>query len=343
MTLLARPAIDLLMKARFLRWLLFLELLGFILPSPVQAAAATNRIAGTVMEVRGGTPDVTLILCDQNSGLPVTANTFQPFTESRPLNFPPQLATTLSGARGSFAFTNVPPGEYRIVAQKWTGPFKGIFELHGGVIQLFGVADHIRVPSPEAETLSLSPPGDSVLVLDLAMPNNGTLMVLSTKPLLADPILGFHAPGTNFLSHAIGLNVMPYGRTTVVGLPKDTIHAWFFVNDNSPGFAADTYEMREPYLRAPQISFVAGWSDGRHDPPERLKTLSVLLSQHGVTPYSLLGMDKELPMAKQLAQLQKFYGELDRRVALPNGDFATMSDLIALISYEQLKKGLQSK
>ena len=181
-------------------------------------AAEGHRIAGIAQEVSSGTADVTVILCDQKTGQPVLADTFLPFVQGK-FEFPPKLATTQTGRRGEFVFTNVPPGEYRLVAQKWTGPFQGIFEVHGAVIQLFGTADHVRVPSAEAEQLSLAPPGNGIAMFNLEMPNQGTLLVLSSQPMLADPILGFHAPGTNFLNHVVAVNVMPYGRTTVVGLP----------------------------------------------------------------------------------------------------------------------------
>jgi hypothetical protein len=306
------------------------------------AEGGTTRIAGTVEEIRSGTPDVTVILCDQATGLPVAPDSFRPFNESK-LKFPVKVVTTQTDRRGNFVFTNVPPGEYRVVAQKWTGPFKGIFEVHGTVIQLFGTADHIRVPSDGAEKVWLRPGGDGVVTFDLETSNDGNLMVVSAQPLLADPILGFHAPGSNFLSHAIAVNVMPSGRTTMVGVPPGTFHAWFFANDNSPGFAAETFVMDKAFVRVPKIPFVAGWSDGRHDPPARLKELSNRLSMVNLTARGLLGIDENLSIQQQFAKAQGFLGELARVVSLPDGEATTVGDLVAIIGYENLKAGRRGK
>src|SRR4029079_14963620 len=99
---------------------------------------ATNRIAGLVMEIRSGTPDVVVILCDQRTGIPISAETRLPLPVSARLSsFPPPLLTATSSPSGQFVFDRLPAGEYRVVAQKWTGPVKGVLELNGTVIQLF--------------------------------------------------------------------------------------------------------------------------------------------------------------------------------------------------------------
>src|ERR1041385_1487699 len=183
----------------------------FAAEPPPPSSDATNRIAGTVLETPAGSPEVIVILCDQRTGIPISAETRRPFLESTNRSFPPPLLTTNSGPRGQFAFDHLPAGDYRVVAQKWTGPFKGVFEVHGTVIQLFGTADNLHVPSPEAEQVTLRPPGDAVLVFDQQVGNEGTFLMLSTRPPIADPILGWHSLGGDFLNHIIGVNVMPYG------------------------------------------------------------------------------------------------------------------------------------
>ncbi|HUS37588.1 MAG TPA: carboxypeptidase-like regulatory domain-containing protein [Verrucomicrobiae bacterium] len=304
----------------------------------VFGAEAGHRIGGVTMEARAGTPDVTVILCDQKSGQPVLAESFLPFLQSK-LSFPPKLATTQSGPRGEFVFTNVPPGEYRVVAQKWTGPFKGLFAVHGAVVHLFGTAEHVRAPSAEAEGISLSPAGNGIVTFEVEAENEGTLFVLSSQGMAADAILGFHALGTNFLNHALAVNVMPYGRTTVVGLPQGTFHAWFFANDNSPGFASETFTLGGDFLRAPKTRFIAGWSDGRKDPPARLKELADRLTAAGLRPATLLGIDESAPMGEQQARLRSFWTELGRMIEVGGGEKVAVGDLAAIIGYENLKKG----
>jgi hypothetical protein len=288
------------------------------------------------MEASSGTPDVVVVLCDAASGIPVDNRTFAPFTSAPKKQFPPNLVVTLSGPRGTFSFTNVPPGEYRLVAQKWAGPYKGVFEVHGGVVQLFGTADNIRVPSAEAKKVVLRPPGDGILALDMRVPNSGTLVVLSTQPLSADPILGFSAPGTNFFSHTLGWNVMPYGRTTFVGLPQTKLHTWFFANDNSPGFTAEVYDVESGFLRAPAIPFVAGWSDGRKEPPPRLQELADRLKKLGRSPQAVLGVDETLPLRDQYERVALYRENPSHTVMLSNGETIPGGDLVALMLYEQL-------
>ena len=61
---------------------------------------------------------------------------------------PVEMAITLTDNKGRFRFENVPEGKYRLMAQKWIGPYKGAFEVHGTVIQLLGFADDVVVPRP---------------------------------------------------------------------------------------------------------------------------------------------------------------------------------------------------
>ena len=97
---------------------------------------------------------------------------------------------------------------------------------------------------------------------------------------------------------------MPYGRTTVVGLPRTDIHTWLFANDNSPGFTAEVYALESGFLRAPPIPFIAGWSNGRKEPPPRLQELAERLTEMGSSPQSLLGVDETLPFRRQFEALR---------------------------------------
>jgi hypothetical protein len=215
--------------------------------------------------------------------------------------------------------------------------------VHGAVVHLFGTAEHVRVPSAEAERLSLAPAGNGIVTFEVEAENEGTLFVLSSQAMEADPILGFHALGTTFLNHALAINVMPYGRTTVVGLPQGTFHAWFFANDNSPGFASETFALSGDFLRVPKTRFIAGWSDGRKDPPARLKELSDRLAAAGLRPAKLLGIDESEPMGKQQARLRSFLTELGRTIEVGGGEKVAVGDLVAILSYENLKNGGRKK
>lgn len=307
-----------------------------------EPAEVGGRIAGTVMEIRTGTHDVVVILCDQQTGLPLSQQKLRPFTEGARSGGMPKLATAITDQRGRFAFEGLPPGEYRLVAQKWVGPFKGMFEIHGTVIQLFGSAGQIRVPSTEAERVVLTPLGDGVLHLDQDVPNSETLLVLSTGAPAGDPILGFYGLGKAFLRNMIGTNRMPYGRTTVIGVPREEVHAFFFAADSAPGFAVQKFRVRG-FERPQRVPFVASWSDGRHEPPAKIRRTMEVMKKHGLRAAELLGVDSNLsPQQRHEAHL-RLADQLDRKVELPDGHAATVGDLMAAESYAALQAELERR
>lgn len=309
-------------------------------PATSRALAPAPQIAGIAMEVRSGTPDVVVALFDQQTGLPISARTRRPIFNGKPseaqsaknMEDAVNILTATTDARGGFAFSNLPSGRYRLVAQKWIGPFKGLFELQGSVIQLFGSAENVQIPSQKALHVVLTPPGRGVLQLDQDAPNDGTLLLLSAAPPEYDPILGFHCLGQPFLKNLMGMNRMPSGRTTIIGLPPGPVHAFFFAADNSPGYATQTYtpQLASP---APKIPFVAGWSDGRHDPPEDLKKLMEQMEKENIYLEKLLGLttkDGKPDRAALAAQ------PLDRRFMLPDGSSHRLGDLLAADAYRRL-------
>ena len=99
-----------------------------------------HTIFGIVQELRSGTADVPVCLCDGETGLPLLEETYQliDFGKSDPDGLADKTAIAVTNKNGEFSFENVPDGKYRLLAQKWFGPYKGIFELHGTVIQLMG-------------------------------------------------------------------------------------------------------------------------------------------------------------------------------------------------------------
>lgn len=305
--------------------------------TPAEPAEAGGRIAGTVMEIRSGTPDVVVVLCDQQTGIPLSADRFRPITEGERSGGLQKLATAVTDRRGKFAFEGLPAGEYRLVAQKWVGPFKGMFEVHGTVIQLFGSAGQIRVPSPQAEKVVLQPPGDGVLQMDQDVPNSETLLLLSTEPPARDPILGFHALGKGFLRNMIGANRMPYGRTTVVGVPREKIHIFFFAADSAPGFAVQTCQVRG-FQRLQRVPFVASWSDGRHEPPAKIRRTMELIKKHDLRVDKLLGLTRDLSQQQREKAWTELMDRLDRTVELPEGHKATVGNVLAADAYAKLQE-----
>ena len=300
---------------------------------------------GSVVSIRGqvGRPGIegaTIFLCDAKSGLPLDQKTHQQVTRT---NFGEFLCAR-SDAGGRFCFTNIPPGSYRLLAQSFrdsepaekrqryvpTIPPADSVELHG-------TAENVQVPAPSATNALILPLGKGVITFDQKFPNDGGYLLLSTRPVSGDAILGFLAWNGDFLRHLIGVGCNPRGRALrISGLPERDIQAVIFANDNSPGFGASFYAtLPETPERMP---IVAGWSDGHHEPPPRIRQIMDVLEANHTTAGELLNLrrPRATNFSDQLQELAHALGPLDRVVLLPNGDKATVADVYACIGYKQL-------
>lgn len=303
-----------------------------------------GTISGMVMELQSGTPDVIVCLCEGHSGMPLSINTFKPIIwNTGPIENPAgEMAIRITDSQGLFSFENVPDGQYRLIAQKWIGPYKDIFEIHGTIIQLLGSADDVRIPSTEGKEsvqIAISPPGQGIIQFDQKVGNNETFMFLSKAQPEFDPILGFYAPGKSFWKELIGFNRMPLGKSTVSGTPPESVYAFFVAADNKPGFTwIEVKPAPSGFVRVPAEPFVAGWSNGRKSPPENLRELMSFLEKNNLSADDLL----ELPELSRdtHSQYQKrindLMDDLSRTVDLPEGRNTRIGDLLAVIKYRQL-------
>jgi len=323
-----------------------------LLLTPVHAWSAepakntTHTITGIVMELRSGTSDVPVCLCDGVTGLPLARDSYQPIEwgKAQPGDAAKKMAIVVTDNKGQFRFEKVPNGKYRLVAQKWIGPYQGVFEEHGTVIQLMGSVDDVVVPRPTdyyKARVVLVPPGNRIVQFDQDVGNSDTFMFLSTSPPEFDPILGLNAMGTSFHQRLIGVNRMPLGKTTVIGAPDNPFYAFFFAPDNSPGFAAINVPASQSGLvRLSAEPFVAGWSDGRKSPPPRLAELMKFLDEHSLTTQDLLDIPQLSNATSQVyrARMQELTKELSRNVDLPESKSARVGDLLAVESFRRLNR-----
>jgi hypothetical protein len=304
--------------------------------------AAQSASAGSITGQVGqpGISGATIFLCDAKSGLPLDQKTHQQFTKTNLGEF----LCARSDAAGRFCFTNLLPGSYRLLAQSFrdsepapkrqryvsTIPPTDSVELHG-------TAENVQVPSPSATNALILPLGEGVITFDQEFPNDGGYLLLSTRPVSGDAILGFLGWNEDFLSHLIGVGCNPAGRTLrVSGLPERNIQAVIFANDNSPGFGATFYAtLPETPQRMP---IVAGWSDGQHEPPRRIRHIMDVLETYNTTAGEFLKIStrRAANFADSLQELARALGPLDRVVVLPNGDPATVADVYACIGYQHL-------
>ena len=331
-----------------------LVVFGFLLV-PGQAAEPvgdqTHTISGMVHEFGGRAAGVSVCLCDSKTGLPVAKDGFQPieWRKWRPSSEQNDLAIVLSDAKGNFVFENVPEGKYRLIGQKWNAPFENVFAKHGSVIQLFGSEDDVVVPrptDPRESWLGLRPPGEGIIQFDQEVDNDETFLFLSSSPPEFDPVLGLDCMGDSFFLNLLGVNRMPSGRTTVIGAPDQPLYAFFFAGDNSPGYAAVTVPASQGGLvRVPPEQFIAGWSNGRKDPPPKLAELTQFLESKSLTASGFLELPKlsHATFDEYFARMNELRQQFHREIELPEGRTTRVADLIAVMSYERLQRAAEKR
>lgn len=314
----------------------------------------TEILTGKVLDAQGKpVAGAVVILCDQKSGVPVYKKTYRPFTdEFLKGNQAMNIACAISGEKGEFTLENIPAGEYKLVAQSWKNAeqFKGIFEKNGKEIVLHGIAEHVKVSADSSPDVVLRPLGTGILMIDQDVPNDEVLLVISTSPTRADPILGFAGWSGAFMQNMIGGNRMLKGETIIHGLPKGKIYLAMFASDSIPGWTDGQIEIIPDTMTALEyIPFVNSWSNSRHDPPEHLVPVFEELKQLSPEKRTFLSdifkkFGLEQPSAegmwKFMAQLGPY---LDKEVELPSGRKITFGDLMAAVQYIRLKQAVDMR
>ncbi len=319
------------------------------------SAAQAGTISGVVVDSTGGpVGQVSVVLCDQKTGIPVSRQTYRPFTEQGPNGA--AVTTTLTDIGGAFAFVDVPEGTYRLIAQRWgeKEAVGQVFEVNGQEVFLHGVADNLVVPSEAAKTVLLKPLGTAAVHLDEEFPNDEGLLLISTKPLAADPVLGFVSWQGAFLQHLIGGNRMPKGVTTIHGLPAGRVTLSIFAADNNGGIGVAQVDLKAGQtIKADYIPIVCGWSNGRHDPPpelaETFAQVRAIAARGQQAIRALLdGLMAELDVVVEPAENAKnpmatYAPYLQDTVTLPSGRGVPFKDVLASLAYLQLQKNVERR
>jgi C-terminal processing protease CtpA/Prc len=326
-------------------------LCGVVLLASLAARGQAAIVAGHVLNAEGRpVAGVTVLVCDQQSGVPVLRESWKPFTAGTP-NSTDGLLWTTTDEGGAFAFDDAKPGAYRMLAQSWedaAGPIRGpLEEENGRVVRVCGVAERIDVPSAAAGEIELKPIGSATLelVTDPKCGNNSTLMVVSRSPMPADPVLAFSAWTGDFMPAVLAGNRMPLGQTTVHGLPAGKVHIGAFAPDNNPGFGGVTVELETGKTTAASVPMLATWSDGHYAPPDRLLPLVKRVRQLGGQQAVMALIGQQHPdFAEAFAGVKKaglagwaFLGPfLDRTVKLGDDESVLVKDLTAAGAYSSL-------
>lgn len=315
------------------------------LHSPAQTNALF-QIEGTLIRPDDGCTQAVVVLCDRQSGEPLCRQIARPFTSfigTTNENFMMDWLQAMPDSAGRFQFTNLPAGDYIVVAEAWNGPSQpiDIQKFSWETIHLLG-REEVTVPSGSARHLKLTAPGTRSVQFEHQQ--DGSCLLLGTRPQRGDPVLAWLGWGTNFISHLIGFNVMPRGLTTVHGLPAEA-YASIFVNDNSPGFGSTRLSLGD--TNPVKMNIVAGWSDGYKTPPTNLVWLVELLETNRFDIDALLGIpptpksDQFVSSAQRFEEMERnrprlFSPILEKEIVLPAGQKTRVVDLLTALGYARL-------
>lgn len=326
-----------------------------LLASPAFPATITGTVLDATDQPVAG---ACVVLCDSESGIPLVWNLeagdagalVEPFTQiagDREAALNACIFETTDD-RGMFSIDDLPPGDYKLIAQFWPDAEKpdSIFAVNGGTVRLLGIATvSISEAIPVASAL-LKPLGDRTLVVETGAPNDETLVVISTAPPGGDPVLGFAGWVGAFNANAIGGNRMPQGVTRFEGLPAATIHIATFSADNSPGWGAASIDMNAHHEVRLAIPFVATWSDAVHSPPPALAELTAKFAQAGPeTPMKMfeafekVGVPMPKPGDDPLKTMAAIASTLDQRVSVEGLGEHTVGELFAAFGYARIQAG----
>jgi len=307
-------------------------------------ANTVGSLTGRVLDGSGkGVAGVYVFVCGYDSGIPLSSKTMIPFTKKMKSPMA-SLLYSVTDESGKFSFEKIPVGQYRIVSESWKGSkeIKGAFEVNGEKIVLHGVAEKVKVSSEISASVELRPLGTGVLKFDVDLPNNSTLLVVSTSPTRADPILGFTGWTGKFMQNMVGGNRMPKGRTTVYGLPEGKIYYTMFAADNRPGWIdgrADIKAGKATVVNS--IQFVVGWSNGRHHPPKELEEIFAEVKPLAISKDKFIGevLTKFGLTDNNFRKFASVVGKnLTKEVILPSGRKITFGEFMAACKYVELQR-----
>lgn len=325
-------------------------LLGFIAAGSLAQDATAGPLRGEVRD-HSGRPvaRATVLICDAATGLPLDRHSWQPIDTSHAgvEQSVPQIASARTGEAGGFAFEDLPEGEYRVVAQRWIGQVPDdadLWDVRTREIELLGSARAV-VDAEEGANVMLRPIGEALLHIDCRAGNNETLLMVSTQPAIADPVLGFTGWFGPFLQNWIGYNRMPSGETTIRGLPEGTVHFAVFSADNNPGWGGGEVELEAGEEVWVEVPFVASWSNGVHTPPERLEPLLKAIQQDG--QFTLEDLLKELdldePDPRDMVSMMRRLTTLRSRTVMVGEHEVPALDALAAAGYARMQARMEAQ
>jgi hypothetical protein len=305
----------------------------------------TGTLVGSLADPRGQkvyAGRAAVFLCDAQSGLPINRETKKVILPS--LHDPQldKLWYTNTNERGYFEFKDVPVGNYRLVAQSWSGTqgFEGFgADKHpSAFVILHGVATNVEVQDNQQTAAYPRQLGNHVLQIMNDPEEPHALLLISLQPTLGDGILGPYGWGKKFCQQLIGFTQMEVGYVTIVGLPGDAaIHVGLMNYDNNPGVGAASFQagQREGTLR-----IIASWSNAHKDPPPELEKLTNHLADNNISVEAILkqiGIEDKDQIGADRVMLQLLNQDNDYQVEIAGLGQQRLADVMAAFAYIRMR------
>jgi hypothetical protein len=311
--------------------------------------SATGQIDGQLIDENGTPAEIgqaAVFLCDAATGYPILATTNKPLDlKSPPKDWIFDVRHAVTDEHGAFAFDELPPGIYRLVAQSWAGaqgiPWlaanrrPGPFGKTPSEVRLHGVAEQVEIAGDGTTRVNVRSLGNGSLAIVNDPEEANAFLFLSSRPPIGDPILGPLSWGDEFVNGLFAVTHMSEPHVTFMGLPSgQEIHASLLNYDNNPGFGGGSYRVGE--ARRVPLRILAGWSNGHCDPPARLLTLVEHLEERRLDLSQLLGLpDTDVHNARELNRLATEIP--NREIEVKGLGKLRLIDLLAASRYNYLR------
>jgi len=287
-----------------------------------------------------------VIVCDPKSGLPLAAKTREPL-RADDFQGPESFWHCVTSEGSTFEIADVPPGEYRLLAQSWAGvsgmqSMKQCAKFPSAMTLAHGTAENVVVRPGETTDALIKELGTRQLTVSLDPDAEPMFIFVSTAPMRLDPVLGYLGWGDAFNRHVIAATHYSQPRSTFIGLPNDCdLYIGVFCYDNLMGFGGAVVRPGETEVTVPVHG---SWSNGNIDPPARLLPLTEFLETSGKSW-------EEITQLSDLEELHDARGNFDQARAwkklllMPErlvtvgdlGEFA-VKDVMAAESYRGLRE-----
>ncbi|MCA9145893.1 MAG: hypothetical protein KDB05_24040, partial [Planctomycetales bacterium] len=310
--------------------------------------STTGRIVGQLVG-ENRLPDAAhavVFLGDAQTGAPILKTSNKPLDLQSPgEDWIYDVSYVVTDEAGRFAFKELPPGRYRLMAQSWQDtkgiPWldpkasKGPFGKTSTTVNLLGVADDVEVKADASTEVNVRKIGSGVLKIVNDPEEAAAFLFVSRQRPIGDPILSWLGWGEKFLPGLIAVTHMSEPYATLTGLPDDKdVHVALFNYDNNPGVGGGSYRVGNK--AEVKLPILASWSNGKDDPPEELLKLVEHMEEKLLAISPLVGLaGEDYRNWNQLRDLVK--QDPDRAINVEGVGEFRLIDVLAASRYRDLR------